>query len=347
MCCKSLLFLHLFWWQCYHFDFRKRMRFTCIFENDGEKSCKNWLENEFCILPPNGSNNVVARVISALPYDVSAQVFRLRPNICKLTSSCQTHFLPNSFPAKMHPLRTGAEKLPGLSRDLPIVNLHKTRKTQSYQLVHIHKICKQDFALTSPSHNLINTKVVYDLFSISIHTCLSLFQVAIGAHYIHRLRIFTQPELSRKKEGKSLSEKIFHLAGSESRAMCGLCQKGRGLLIIVRIGQIWGSFGETRQVVDICRRTKMQALVLTLGGPGQILLQMDLFSWDTDAYLVKITPKGRNTCPWRVTQGEEIKAHVFEAWIRLVGIFKMFRDICKHKLCKTCGFSIDPDAQCM
>ena len=51
MCCKSLLFLHLFWWQCYHFDFRKRMRFTCIFENDGEKSCKNWLENEFCILP--------------------------------------------------------------------------------------------------------------------------------------------------------------------------------------------------------------------------------------------------------------------------------------------------------
>ena len=51
MCCKSLLFLHLFWWQCYHFDFRKRMRFTCSFENDGEKSCKNWLENEFCILP--------------------------------------------------------------------------------------------------------------------------------------------------------------------------------------------------------------------------------------------------------------------------------------------------------
>ena len=51
MCCKSLLFLDLFWWQCYHFDFRKRMGFTCIFENDGEKSCKNWLENEFCILP--------------------------------------------------------------------------------------------------------------------------------------------------------------------------------------------------------------------------------------------------------------------------------------------------------
>ena len=35
-----------------HFDFRKRVRFTCIFENDGEKSCKNWLENEFCVLPP-------------------------------------------------------------------------------------------------------------------------------------------------------------------------------------------------------------------------------------------------------------------------------------------------------
>ena len=51
MYCKSLLFLHLFWWQCYHFDFRKRMRFTCIFENYGEKRCKNWLENEFCILP--------------------------------------------------------------------------------------------------------------------------------------------------------------------------------------------------------------------------------------------------------------------------------------------------------
>ena len=51
MCCKSLLFLDLFWWQCSHFDFRKRMGFTCIFENDGEKSCKNWLENEFCILP--------------------------------------------------------------------------------------------------------------------------------------------------------------------------------------------------------------------------------------------------------------------------------------------------------
>ena len=102
----------------------------------------------------NGSNNVVARVISALPYDVSAQVFRPRPNICKSTSSCQTHFLPNSFPAKMHPLRTGAEKLPGLSRDLPIVNLHKARKTQSYQLVHIHKICKQDFALSSPPRTI-------------------------------------------------------------------------------------------------------------------------------------------------------------------------------------------------
>ena len=158
---------------------------------------------------------------------------------------------------------------------------------------------------------------------------------------IHSTRI--QPQ---KIERKSLSEKIFHLAGSESGAMCGLCQKGRGLLIIVELA----GFGEVlgkRQVADICRRTKMQALVLTLGGPGQILPQMDLFSWDTEAYLVKITPKGRDTCPWRVTQGEEIKACVFEAWIRLVGIFKMFRDICKHKLCKTCGFSIDPDAQCM
>ena len=28
------------------------MRLTCIFENDGEKSFKNWLENQFCILPP-------------------------------------------------------------------------------------------------------------------------------------------------------------------------------------------------------------------------------------------------------------------------------------------------------
>ena len=96
--------------------------------------------------------------------------------------------------------------MPGLSRDLPIVNLHKARKTQSYQLVHIHKICKQDFALSSPSHNLINTKVVYDLFSISIHTCLSLFQVAIRA-YIQRLQIFTEPDLSRKKRGKVLVRK--------------------------------------------------------------------------------------------------------------------------------------------
>ena len=101
-----------------------------------------------------GINSIVAQVISALPYDVSAQVFRPRPNICKSTSSCQTHFLPNSFPAKMHPLRTGEKKLPGLSRDLPIVNLHKTRKTQSYQLVHIHKICKQDFALSSPPRRI-------------------------------------------------------------------------------------------------------------------------------------------------------------------------------------------------
>ena len=29
------------------------MCFTCIFENDGKKSCKKWLENEFCILPPS------------------------------------------------------------------------------------------------------------------------------------------------------------------------------------------------------------------------------------------------------------------------------------------------------
>ena len=32
------------------------MRFTCIFENDGEKSCKNGLENEFCILPPSAGH---------------------------------------------------------------------------------------------------------------------------------------------------------------------------------------------------------------------------------------------------------------------------------------------------
>ena len=261
----------------------------------------------------------------------------------------QTHFLPNSFPAKMHPLRTGAEKLPGLSRDLPIVNLHKTRKTQSYQLVHIHKICKQDFALSSPPLAEFNQhkSCLWPLFHLHSHLFITVPSGNGGILHsqianIHSTRIELQ-----KKEGKSLSEKIFHLAGSESGAMCGLCQKGRGLLIIVRIGRIWGSFGETRQVVDICRRTKMQVLVLTLGGPGQILPQMDLFSWDTDAYLVKITPKGRKTCPWRLTQGGEIKACVFEAWIRLVGIFKMFRDICKHKLCKTCGFSIDPDAQCM
>ena len=37
------------------------------------------------------SNNSVARVIFALLY--SEQVFRLRPNICKSTVSCQTHFL--------------------------------------------------------------------------------------------------------------------------------------------------------------------------------------------------------------------------------------------------------------
>ena len=176
----------------------------------------------------NGSNNVVARVISALPYDVSAQVFRLRPNICKSTSSCQTHFLPNSFPAKMHPLRTGAEKLPGLSRDLPIVNLHKTRKTQSYQLVHIHKICKQDFALSSPSHNLINTKVVYDLFSISIHTCLSLFQVAIGACYIQRLQIFTQPDLSRKKKRESPCQKKSSTLLDQNLGPCVDCAKRGG-----------------------------------------------------------------------------------------------------------------------
>ena len=43
MCCYSFTY-------SYHFDFRKKMGFTCIFENDGEKSRKNWLENEFCIL---------------------------------------------------------------------------------------------------------------------------------------------------------------------------------------------------------------------------------------------------------------------------------------------------------
>ena len=227
----------------------------------------------------NGSNNVVARVISALPYDVSAQVFRLRPNICKSTSSCQTHFLPNSFPAKMHPLRTGAEKLPGLSRDLPIVNLHKTRKTQSYQLVHIHKICKQDFALSSPLAQFNQHKsCLRPLFHLHSHLFITVPSGNRGTLHSQIANIHSTRIEPQKIERKSLSEKIFHLAGSESGAMCGLCQKGRGLLIIVRIGRIWGSFGETRQVVDICRRTKMQALVLTLGGPGQILLQMDLFS---------------------------------------------------------------------
>ena len=49
MCCYSFTY-------SYHFDFRKKMGFTCIFENDGEKSRKNWLENEFCISYFDGSD---------------------------------------------------------------------------------------------------------------------------------------------------------------------------------------------------------------------------------------------------------------------------------------------------
>ena len=56
MCCKSLLFLHFFWWQCHHFDFRKRMGFTCIFENDGEKVAKNdWKINSVSYLDYKGA----------------------------------------------------------------------------------------------------------------------------------------------------------------------------------------------------------------------------------------------------------------------------------------------------
>ena len=229
------------------------------------------------------------------------RTFANRPVLAKLIS-CQTHFL-----LKCTPLRTGAEKLPGLSRDLPIVNLHKTRKTQSYQLVHIHKICKQDFALSSPPLAEFNQhkSCLRPLFHLHSHLFITVPSGNRGTLHSQIANIHSTRIEPPKKRGKVLvRKKFFHLAGSESGAMCGLCQKGRGLLIIVRIGRIWGSFGETRQVVDICRRTKMQDLVLTLGGPGQILLQMDLFSWDTDAYLVKITPKGRKTCPWRVTQGE-------------------------------------------
>ena len=53
MCCYSFTYSN-------HFDFCKKMGFTCIFENNGEKSRKNRLENEFCILPREVSIHMVA-----------------------------------------------------------------------------------------------------------------------------------------------------------------------------------------------------------------------------------------------------------------------------------------------
>ena len=102
MCCKSLLFLDLFWWQCSHFDFRKRMGFTCIFENDGEKSCKHWLENEFCILPR------VFRVIlfwiqNILPRNVLLVLCRIQETIetVKLQHLCSVWLVPPLVPIKL------------------------------------------------------------------------------------------------------------------------------------------------------------------------------------------------------------------------------------------------------
>ena len=57
------------------------MGFTCIFENDGDKSCKNLVENEFCILPREGGGvtKYMSRCVFCFFYLFLHSAFKVMP----------------------------------------------------------------------------------------------------------------------------------------------------------------------------------------------------------------------------------------------------------------------------
>ena len=143
----------------------------------------------------------------------------------------------------MHPLRTGAEKLPGLSRDLPIVNLHKTRKTQSYQLVHIHKICKQDFALSSPLAQFNQHKsCLRPLFHLHSHLFITFPSGNQGIHSkianIHWTRL--EPQKKRESPCQKKSSTLL----DQNLGPCVDCAKRGGACLslseLARFGEVLG-----------------------------------------------------------------------------------------------------------
>ena len=92
------------------------------------------------------------------------------------------------------------------------------------------------------------------------------------------------------------SEKIFHLVGSESGAMCGL-YKGAGPAYHCQMREL-GGFGQV-----LGKRTNAKHLLqgrnasfgVDAKRARQIFLQMDLFGWDTNAHLA--TEEEKNMQP--------------------------------------------------
>ena len=129
------------------------------------------------------------------------------------------------------------------------------------------------------------------------------------------------------------SEKIFHLVGSESGAICGL-YKGAGPCLSLspaeaRIGRIWASFGETAKWPNICRGQNA-SFGVNVKRAKQIFLQMDVFGRSTNSQFAVATARGRKTCKMLNTQKyglelgiwildggdfQDVLRHLQEAWI--------------------------------
>ena len=152
-------------------------------------------------------------------------------------------------------------------------------------------MCEQDLqSLSPPSHNLINTKYVLKPRSISVHTCLSLFQVAMADG--------NNAWIATDQMNKNTSTLLDQNPGP-----CVDCTRGRGLLIIVPVrcenwadlGKFWGN----EQMPNICCRDEMQALVLTRRGRDKYF-----YRWIClDGTPMHIwSQRGRKTCNLCLTQ---------------------------------------------
>ena len=172
------------------------------------------------------------------------------------------------------------------------------------------------FAGSSPSAavQFNQHKICFKARSISVHTFLSLFQVAM-ATYIQNAWIATGNQIWAKTD--QMSKKSSTLL-DQNLGPCVDCTRGRGLLIIVRcenwadLGKFWGN----GQMPNIWCRDEMQALVLTPRGRDKYFYRWICLE-GTPMHIW--TQRKKNTQPFVSTQYgfagdfEKVPSHL-QAW---------------------------------